>query len=361
MTQTQKKKSTDTTQKKSPETATAPNVEQTNGSESSVSPKTQAKSANPPPTARFTSSAPNDHRLVGGGRTDSGRLMVHKTYKMWVGGKFIRSEQGRVLGLHNAEGDLVTHYVRASRKDLRDAVSAARSAQTPWATRSAFNRGQILFRAAEMIDARRESLIARLQEHANLSAAEAAQEVDAAADRMFWYAGWTDKYIQVLSSVNPVASSFFNFTLPEPTGVVAIFAPTNAPLLGLVSLIAPVILSGNTCVVLVENNAPTLAIELSEILATSDFPGGVVNILTGLRDELLPHAAGHMDINAIASCGGNEAQDRAIQIAACESVKRVHFFEQPQTLGAWCSERQQSLYSILPFVEWKTAWHPIGV
>ncbi len=361
MTQIQKKKNTENTPKKSQEAAQAPSIEATNGADAASAPKAQAKGTNAAPTSRPTASAPTDHRLVGGGRTESGRLMVHKTYKMWVGGKFIRSEQGRVLGLHNAEGDLVTHYVRASRKDLRDAVSAARSAQTGWAARSAFNRGQILFRAAEMIDARRESLIARLQEHAGASAAEATQEVDAAADRMFWYAGWTDKYIQVLSSVNPVASSFFNFTIPEPTGVVAIFAPTNAPLLGLVSLIAPVILSGNACVIVVENNAPTLAIELSEILATSDFPGGVVNILTGLRDELLPHAATHMDINAIASCGGNEAQDRAIQLAACDSVKRVHFVEQPPTLDGWCAENQQSLYAILPFIEWKTAWHPIGI
>ncbi|MCB9641294.1 MAG: aldehyde dehydrogenase family protein [Myxococcales bacterium] len=306
-------------------------------------------------------SAPTDQRLVSGGRNENGRLGVHKTYKMWVGGKFIRSEQGRVLSLRNAEGDLVTHYVRASRKDLRDAVGAARSAQAGWSARSAFNRSQILFRAAEMIEARRETLIARLQEHARMTVEQAALEVDGAADRMFWYAGWTDKYVQVLSSVNPVATPFFNFTIPEPTGVVAIFAPENSPLLGLVSMIAPVILSGNTCVVVVENIAPTLAVELSEILATSDFPGGVVNLLTGLRDELQPHAVHHMDINAIASCGGNEAQRRSIQEAACESVKRVHFFEQPNSLEAWAAEDQQSLYWIVPFIEWKTAWHPIGV
>jgi acyl-CoA reductase-like NAD-dependent aldehyde dehydrogenase len=356
MAQTEKKKQDSKGEAKA-SVAKAP----TNGQPSTEAPATQEAKSNAA-VARYKApqEKPENRALRAGGRSGSQRLAIHKTYKMWVNGAFIRSEQGRVLSLLDEKGELVTHYVRASRKDLRDAITAARGAQAAWEKRSAFNRSQILYRAAEMIDARRESLIARLQEHAAYSAEEASAEVDAAADRMFWYAGWADKYIQLLSAVNPVASSFFNFTIPEATGVVGILAPRQAPLLGLVSALAPVLLSGNTCVLIVENQAPTLAIELAEILATSDFPSGILNILTGLRKELIPHLVHHMDVNALACFGCDEAERRLIQEAACESVKRVHFFDDATSAAAWREEAMQSLYWIVPFIEWKTAWHPIG-
>jgi acyl-CoA reductase-like NAD-dependent aldehyde dehydrogenase len=263
------------------------------------------------------------------------RLPVRKTYKLFVGGAFPRSESGRTYA---AEGQNVAH---ASRKDLRDAVRAARSALAGWAGLTAYNRGQVLYRVAEMLEARR-------AEFAEL--ADGAAEVDAAVDRFVWYAGWADKLPQVLGSANPVAGPYFNFTVPEPTGVVGVLAPEEPPLLGLVTRLAPVLAGGNVAVVVASESRPLAAIELAEVLATSDVPGGVVNVLTGYRRELAPVLASHMDVNALDLAGADGGAAELERLAA-ENVKRV-VRGKPDV---------QSLWEIAAFLELKTVWHPIGV
>jgi len=263
------------------------------------------------------------------------RLPVKKTYKLFIGGAFPRSESGRT---YEAEGQNVA---RASRKDVRDSVRAARAAWPKWAGMTAYNRGQVLYRLAEMIEA-------RTSEFAELTTGR--DEVERSVDRIVWYAGWADKLAQVLGSSNPVAGPYFNFTVPEPTGVVGILAPDEPPLLGLVSRLAPAIVGGNTTVVVASETHPLAAVELAEALATSDVPGGVVNLLTGQRDELAPWLAGHMDVNAI-DLAGADGQSKELEQLAAENVKRV-------VHGAPDS---QSLYEISAFLELKTVWHPIGV
>jgi acyl-CoA reductase-like NAD-dependent aldehyde dehydrogenase len=262
------------------------------------------------------------------------RLPVRKTYKLFVGGAFPRSESGRTYA---AEGQNVA---RASRKDLRDAVRAARSALAGWAGLTAYNRGQVLYRVAEMLEARR-------AEFAEL--ADGAAEVDAAVDRFVWYAGWADKLPQVLGGSNPVAGPYFNFTVPEPTGVVGVLAPDEPALAGLVSRIAPALVGGNAVVALASETHPLAAIELAEVLATSDVPGGAVNILTGYREELAPWLAGHMDVNAI-DVTGADGLSADVERLAAENVKRV---VRGQADG-------QSAWQIADFLELKTVWHPIG-
>ena len=262
------------------------------------------------------------------------RLPVQKTYKLYIGGEFPRSESGRS---YEAEGH---NIARASRKDLRDAVRAARQAFVGWAGRTAYNRGQILYRAAEMMEARRADLAA---------VSTGTDEVDAAIDRMVWYAGWADKLAQTLGSANPVAGPYFNFTIPEPTGVVGIICPHEPPLQGLVSRIAPAIVGGNTVVAVASERHPVAAVELAEVLATSDLPGGVVNILTGSQTELAPWLASHMDVNAI-DVAGADGQAADLERAAAENVKRI-------VRGA---PDGQSLWEIAAFLELKTVWHPIG-
>jgi len=293
-------------------------------------------------------------------KSTTDRLKVRKTYKLYVNGAFVRSERGRYLTQMDAEGEFVANYSWASRKDFRDAVVAARKAFTGWSKRSAFNRSQILYRAAEMLEDRREVFERRLAELIGLKTQVARREVDAAIDRFVYFAGWADKYGQILSSVNPIGAPYFNFSMPEPTGVVTVFASRNSPLVGIVAAIAPVILSGNTVIVVVENQAPTLSIDLAEVLATSDLPAGIVNILTGRRAEIIPFAAEHMDVNAIASFGSDHDERRAIQEMASDNVKRVHFEDDP-AIRDWHSSDHESLYKIVPFIEIKTAWHPIGV
>ncbi len=262
------------------------------------------------------------------------RLSVRKTYKLWIGGEFPRSESGRTFEVGGCNVAL------ASRKDARDAVRAARAAFPGWAGRTAYNRGQILYRAAEMVEARRGDL-------AGVSAGR--EEVDAAVDRLVWYAGWADKLAQVLGSANPVAGPYFNFTVPEPTGVVAVLAPEAPALLGLVSRLAPVLVSGSTAVVVASEQSPFAAIELAEALATSDLPPGVANILTGRKQELAPWLASHMDVNAI-DLTGADGESAELERAAAENVKRV-------VRGA---ADRQSLWEIAAFCELKTVWHPIG-
>jgi len=258
------------------------------------------------------------------------RIPVKKTYKLFVGGAFPRSESGRT---YLAEGQNVA---RGSRKDARDAVKAARGAQGGWARATAYNRGQVLYRVAEMMEARTAELA---------ELCEGREEVERSIDRVVWYAGFADKLAQVVGSSNPVAGPYFNFTVPEPTGVVGIVAPAEPALLGLVSRLAPVLAGGNTCVVVASDAHPRAAIELAEVLATSDVPGGVVNLLTGRRDELAPHLASHLDIDALDLPGG----DAELERAAADNVKRVVF-----------SRPGQSLYEISSFLEFKTVWHPMG-
>lgn len=288
------------------------------------------------------------------------RIPVRKTFKLYVNGAFVRSEQGRVLPQMDAQGAFFANVARANRKDLRDALTAARKAQSGWAGRTAFNRSLILYRIAEMLEDRRATFERRLADVAGFKAKEARAEVDAAIDRWMHYGGWADKYAQVASSVNPVAAPYFNFTLPEPSGLVVVVAPPSSPLAGLSAAVAPVVASGNACVVIVENEAPVVALDFGEVLATSDVPAGVLNLLTGRREELVPHASGHMDVNAIAFYGGEADEQRSVREAGAENVKRVVVYDDPGA-QAWRAPDAASLYRILDFVEYKTAWHPIGV
>src|SRR5438046_1204992 len=230
------------------------------------------------------------------------RLPVLKTYKIFIGGKFPRTESGRYYPLKNASGEPIANMCLASRKDFREAVLAARAAQGGWAKRSAYNRAQILYRIAEMLEGRATQFIDELTQ-TGLAASAARTEIEVSIDRVLYYAGWADKFQQIFSSVNPVSSSHFNFSLLEPTGVVSIISPESTSLIGLISTIAPTIAGGNTCIALASTSKPLSAVTLSEVLATSDLPGGVVNILTGQRSELIDHFAGHMDVNAIVYCG----------------------------------------------------------
>lgn len=289
----------------------------------------------------------------------SPRLRVQKTYKLYIGGSFPRTESGHYLTATNHKGEFVANICRASRKDFRNSVVAARAAQGGWAARTAFNRGQILYRMAEMLEGRRAGFESILVQQAGYKPAAAESEVSAAIDRLLWYAGMADKFVQLFSATNPVASSHFNFTMPEATGVVAILAPPNAPLLGLVSALAPVIVSGNTAVVIVDSSTPTIAMEFAEVLHVSDLPGGVVNILTGLRSELIKHVGSHMDVDGIFSFGSSDDERRTITIEAAESVKRVEFIDDVPA-EKWTSNTMQSPHWIVPFVEFKTAWHPMG-
>ncbi len=288
------------------------------------------------------------------------RIPILKTYKLYIGGAFPRSESGRYLQVKTKDGRFMANISRASRKDFRNSVVVARKAQHDWAKRSAFNRGQILYRMAEVLETRRLSFQSMLAQAVGYNEDIAAREVDAAIDRLVWYSGWCDKFHQIAGNTNPVATAHFNFSFPEAMGVVAILGSRQCSLLGLVSTIAPVILSGNACIVVVDDPSPTIAIELAEVLATSDLPGGVVNILTGMRTELYGQAGAHMDVDAVFAVGSDSDEMKKLQVDAAESVKRT-FFVDDGPPDFWLSESRQSPYWILPFVEVKTAWHPIGV
>ena len=285
------------------------------------------------------------------------RLQVQKTYKLFIGGKFVRGENGRVIAARGAKGSLLANFSRASKKDFRDAVLAARSAFGNWSKQSAYLRGQILYRAAEMLEMRRSELQDELA-RSNGSQSSAA-ETTASIDRLVHYAGWTDKFSQVFGSVNPVSSSHFNFTTPEPTGVVIVVCPDEPALLALVSLVAPVILSGNTAIVLASTTQSLPALTFSEIIATSDLPAGVVNVLAGDRAELAPHFASHMDVNAIVDASGDEKIGRELQRGGNFNVKR--YVQRDLTPGQWRGRDSENPYWIHDTVEMKTAWHPIGL
>jgi acyl-CoA reductase-like NAD-dependent aldehyde dehydrogenase len=286
-------------------------------------------------------------------------LDVKKTYKLFIGGKFPRSESGRYLPAKSASGAQLDNFAHASRKDFRDAVVAARAATGGWSKASAYNRGQVLYRAAEMLQNRASELVNEIARSTGVNAAKAKREVSAAIDRLVHYAGWTDKYSQVFGSVNPVASPHFNFTTPEPTGVVVVLAPDEPSLLALVSLVAPVILSGNAAIMIPSEKFPLPAATFAEILATSDLPGGVVNILTGKRAELIPHIAGHMDVNAIVDGAGNPEISTALQAGVAINLKR--YAKHELAAADWFTAKVEDPYWILDTVEFKTAWHPIGL
>ena len=289
----------------------------------------------------------------------STRLDVKKTYKLYIGGKFPRSESGRYLPAKSAKGEHLDNFAHASRKDFRDAVVAARSACESWSKATAYNRGQILYRAAEMLQNRAGELVHEIARSTNVSAAKAKREVTLAIDRLVHFAGWTDKYQQVFGSVNPVATSHFDFTTPEPTGVVVVLAPDEPSLLALVSLVAPVILSGNAAIVVASEKFPLPAATFAEILATSDLPGGVVNILTGRRAELVPHIASHMDVNAIVDGAGDLELSTKLHAGTAINLKR--YSKNILAPADWFSTKAEDPYRILDTVEFKTAWHPIGV
>ena len=282
------------------------------------------------------------------------RLEILKTYKIYIGGKFPRTESGRYYVPENAKKEKLANVCLSSRKDFREAVVAARSAFGDWGSRAAFNRGQILYRIAEMLEGRKAQFIDELKQQ-SLSNAAAILEVETAIDRLIYYAGWCDKFQQLYSAVNPVATSHFNFSVPEPTGVVSIIADQNSSLLGLVSAIAPVIAGGNTCIVLGSYVKPLCLVTFAEVLNSSDVPGGVVNMLTGKPEELAPYFADHMDVNAIICCEKNAAMQKMIQEKASLNMKRVIMHDDIN----WLSDAGQSPYFIMDTQEIKTTWHPI--
>ena len=286
----------------------------------------------------------------------SDRLDVRKTYKLYIGGKFPRSESGRSYEVTDSKGHFLANPALASRKDARDAVVAARAAFAGWSGATAYNRGQVLYRVAEVMEGRREQFAAEVAAAEGVTRRKADLLVDTAIDRWVWYAGWTDKLAQVVGGSNPVAGPYFNFSVPEPTGVVAIIAPQRSSLLGLVSVLAPVVATGNTAVLVASRTMPLPAVTLSEVLATSDVPGGVVNILTGTPWEMAPWLASHMDVNAIDLAGsGLDGVD--LEVAAADNLKRVR--RPVDADHDWLDE--PGIERLTAFVETKTVWHPVGL
>ena len=284
------------------------------------------------------------------------RIDIQKTYKLYIGGKFPRTESGRYFALHDKKGKLMANMCLASRKDFRNAVVIARKAQSSWAAASAMNKGQILYRIAEMLEGRKEQFIKELEiqgsNHKN-----ALEEVEASIDRLVYYAGWSDKYQQIFSAVNPVSSAHFNFSAPEAMGVVSVIAPEEQGLLGLISVIAPILVGGNTAIVLASKKFSLTAISFAEVLNSSDVPSGTVNILTGEREELISHMASHMDVNAIVYCGNDEGDIKQIGELASNNIKRVILYKKKD----WSGDYGQSPYFIEKTLEIKTTWHPTKI
>ncbi|MET9832724.1 aldehyde dehydrogenase family protein [Streptomyces sp. NPDC006385] len=290
-------------------------------------------------------------------KSEQRRLSVFKTYKLYVGGKFPRSESGRVYEVSDSKGNWLANVPLSSRKDARDAVVAARKAFGAWSGATAYNRGQILYRVAEMLEGRREQFVREVADAEGLSKSRAAAVVDATIDRWVWYAGWTDKIAQVVGGGNPVAGPFFNLSSPEPTGVVAVLAPQESSFLGLVSVIAPVIATGNTAVVVASEQSPLPALSLGEVLATSDLPGGVVNVLSGRTAEIATPLAAHQDVNAIDLAGADDVLAKELEIAAADNLKRV-LRPQPVDDVDWTAT--PGIDRMTAFLETKTVWHPTG-
>ncbi len=284
------------------------------------------------------------------------RLDILKTYKLYIGGKFPRTESGRYFALHDKKGELIANMCLASRKDFRNAVVIARKAQNAWAGVTALNKGQIVYRIAEMLEGRKEQFIKEIELQGS-SNKKAREEVEASIDRLVYYAGWSDKYQQIFSAVNPVSSAHFNFSAPEAMGVLSVIAPENQGLLGLVSVVIPALLGGNSVIVLASNSLPLSAISFAEVLHSSDVPAGVVNILTGERKELISHMASHMDVNAIIYCGNDAPDIKSIGELASNNVKRVIIYKK----NDWFKDINQSPYFIEKTLEIKTTWHPTKV
>ena len=287
------------------------------------------------------------------------RIDVRKTYKLFIGGEFPRSESGHSYVVHDQQGRFVANAALASRKDARDAVSAARKAFPGWSARTAYNRSQVVYRIAEVMEDRRPQFVEAVRQGEGGTAASAGKVLDAAIDRLVWYAGWADKITQVTGNANPVAGPYFNLSTPEPTGVVAAVAPADSSLLGLVSVVAPVIVTGNTVVVAASPERPLPAVTFAEVLATSDVPGGVVNVLTGTLDRTVATLASHMDVNAIDLTGlaGDPEQAQALEVAAADNLKRVR--RAPAAEPDWAAD--PGLGRMTDVLETKTVWHPIGV
>lgn len=284
------------------------------------------------------------------------RLDIQKTYKLYIGGKFPRTESGRFYAINNSKGNLIANMCLASRKDFRNAVVIARNVQSSWANSTALNKGQILYRIAEMLEGRKEQFVTELIAQGETDE-NAKKEVLLAIDRLVYYAGWSDKYQQFFSSVNPVSSAHFNFSKLEPVGVVAVIVPENQPLLGLISVIAPAIVGGNTVIVLASETKPLTAISFAEVLNSSDVPGGVINILTGQKGELVSQFASHMDVNSIIYCGADEKLMQSICELASNNVKRIVFYKK----NDWTNESCESPYLIEKTQEVKTTWHPTEI
>jgi len=280
----------------------------------------------------------------------SKRIDVKKTYKLFIGGAFPRTESGRTYEVKNSKGDFIANPCMASRKDLKDAVVAARAAQSGWSQATAYNRGQILYRMAEMLEGRTEQFVSEISELTGVTVKKAHDEVEQSIDLLVWYAGWTDKISALDGATNPVAGPYYNFTIPEALGVVGFIAPKKSTLLGFIAGIAPLIASGNTVIALASENAPLPAMSLAEVIATSDVPAGVVNILTGKTAELAPWFASHMDIDGLDITGLDPKFVAEIKVAGAQNLKRIHAFKDTATPGR-----------ILAFMESKTVWHPIGV
>jgi len=284
------------------------------------------------------------------------RLNIQKTYKLYIGGKFPRTESGRYFPVLDKRGDLIANMCLASRKDFRNAVVSARKSQEAWANTSALNKGQILYRIAEMLEGRKEQFIKEIEIQGS-NKKKAAEEVEAAIDRLVYYAGWSDKYQQIFSSVNPVSSAHFNFSSLEPMGVVSVIAPEEYGLLGLVSVVAPALVGGNALIILASGSLPLCAVSFAEVLHSSDVPAGVVNILTGDKKELISYMASHMDVNAIVFCGKDETEIKQISELASNNIKRTIFYKKTD----WFNENNQSPYFIEKTQEIKTTWHPTKV
>ena len=280
----------------------------------------------------------------------SKRIDVKKTYKLFIGGAFPRTESGRTYEVKNSQGAFIANPCMASRKDLKDAVVAARAAQSGWSQATAYNRGQILYRIAEMLEGRREQFSSEISELTGATAKKASDEVVASIDLLVWYAGWTDKISALDGATNPVAGPYYNFTIPEALGVVGFIAPKKSALLGFIAGVAPIIASGNTVIALASESSPLPAMSLAEVIATSDVPAGVINILTGKTAELAPWFASHMDIDGLDITGLDSKFVAEVKVAGAQNLKRIHSFKEVATPGR-----------ILAFMESKTVWHPIGV
>ncbi len=290
------------------------------------------------------------------------RLEVPKMYKLFIGGKFTRTESERYTAVTNPKtGDKLCNISRASRKDVRNAVVAARIGHNSWAEKTGYEKGQIMYRLAEMLEGRKEQFINEIMLSSGVSKQQAAREVMKAVDRIIWYAGFADKWSQLVGTVNPVQNGYFNFSIPEPTGVVGMLLPNEPSFLGLVSRLCPVIVSGNSCVILASETSPLPVLSFSEVIATSDFPAGVINILTGNKKELIPHLAGHMDVNAFDYADFNISYKKDVQAACANNVKRFVYSAHKKINDYYDDNKNESIYQIQNFVEIKTVWHTMGM